>query len=80
MVNAVLANGVLGAQKGMAQMDHAAGKLASAAGNVAAANADLPEVTESLIELRLGEPQGKTAAAVIRTADEVMGTLIDIKT
>lgn len=36
-----------------------------------------PALTESIVSLKLAEVQGRTSAEVIRTADEVLGTLID---
>lgn len=49
--------------------------------NVSANGSDLTgDLATSIVDLKIGENQVKASAAVIRTADEVMGTLIDIKT
>ncbi|MEX6502896.1 hypothetical protein [Pseudomonas zhanjiangensis] len=36
-----------------------------------------PDLTESLVALRIGENEAKTGARLVKTADEVLGTLID---
>ncbi len=37
-----------------------------------------PELSAALVELKQGEHQVAASAAVIKTADDVLGTLIDI--
>jgi len=38
-----------------------------------------PNLTESVVNLTVAEHQAKSSAAVIQTANEALGTLIDIK-
>lgn len=49
------------------------------AGDKAGINDRSGGLTQSLIDLKLSEIQVKASAAVLRTADEVVGTLIDIR-
>ena len=37
------------------------------------------DLAESLVALRVGQHEAQAGARVVRTADEVLGTLIDIK-
>ena len=37
------------------------------------------DLTESLVALRVGQNEAQAGARVVRTADEVLGTLIDTK-
>ena len=39
----------------------------------------LPDLTESLVALRVGENEVRANARVVDTADEVLGTLIDTR-
>ena len=78
MVDSVLATGVAGVQAGLQQAQKAAETIASAGTTEPEANA-LTSLTEAAVELKLSETQVKASAAVIKTADEMIGTLIDIK-
>jgi hypothetical protein len=42
-------------------------------------NQSLPDLSESLIELKVAEYQAKSSANVIKSADEALGTLLDIR-
>jgi len=44
----------------------------------AAANFQAPDLTESVVKLKVAEVQAKSSAEVIQTADETLGTLIDV--
>ncbi|NQY62690.1 MAG: hypothetical protein HRT38_03020 [Alteromonadaceae bacterium] len=46
---------------------------------VATANFQAPDLTESVVKLKVAEVQAKASAAVIQTADETLGTLIDVR-
>ncbi|VXC98460.1 conserved hypothetical protein [Pseudomonas sp. 8Z] len=43
------------------------------------ADANSPDLTESLVALRVGENEVRANARVVDTADEVLGTLIDTR-
>jgi hypothetical protein len=38
----------------------------------------IPELNQSIVELKVAEYQGKASAEVIKTADESLGTLLDV--
>ena len=44
-----------------------------------AAGQDRADLVESLVALRVGQHEAQAGARVVRTADEVLGTLIDTK-
>jgi hypothetical protein len=73
-VNSILSTGVQGVQAGMQRANRAAGEIARAGTSEEGGDLATP-----IIDLKLSELQVKASAAVIKTADEVVGTLIDIK-
>ena len=84
MVDSVLSVGLQGVQNGLATTYQAAQDIASA--TTTEKSKDAPngrdvtaDITTAVVELKVGEHQVKASAAVIKTADEMMGTLIDIK-
>lgn len=94
-MDSVLSAGIAGVQVGQSNALSAAQKIASAAitepaagGGVdplAAVSANtetsggLDAITEGAVELIASELQVKASAAVIKTADEILGTMIDTK-
>ena len=72
--SSLLATGVQGVQKGMARANDAAGAIAR--NGTTEQDGDL---ATPIVDLKRSELQVKASAAVIKTADEMMGTLIDIK-
>ncbi|MBL4900010.1 MAG: hypothetical protein JKX76_10290 [Colwellia sp.] len=38
----------------------------------------IPDLNQSLVDLKVAEFQAKSSAQVIKTADEVLGTLVDV--
>ena len=38
----------------------------------------IPDLNQSIVDLKVAEFQAKSSAQVIKTADEVLGTLVDI--
>lgn len=88
MVNNILNMGVQGVQQGMVGMDTAARKIASAgvqtdAGNPAGPQANAGglagNLAEPLVELRLYERNVQASSQVVKTANEMVGTLLDEK-
>lgn len=73
-VNSILSTGVQGVQAGMQRANRAAGEIARAG-----TSAEGGDLATPIVDLKLSELQVKASAAVIKTADEVVGTLIDIK-
>ena len=73
MMNGVLQTGVQGIQRGLSQANQAAQQIATGP----AKGAELPELTESAVALKVAEHQVKASAQVVRSADETIGTLLD---
>lgn len=83
----ILSSGVEAFQAGKRRMDVAAADIAGAVAPVdpkvqesnsfADSNRDL---VTSLVELQAGKMQAQAGAKVVETADEVLGTLVDIRT
>jgi hypothetical protein len=73
-VNSVLSAGVQGVQAGISRANQAAGDIARA--GTTDQNGDL---LTPIVDLKISEQQVKASAAVIKSADEMMGTLIDIR-
>lgn len=75
-VNGVLQTGLQGVKTGLEGAEKAASEIVRA-GTVdgpAGANSD---VVEPIVELRLYERSIEASAQVVKTADEVLGTLLD---
>lgn len=73
-VNSLMSTGVAGIQAGLARGSRAAGEIARFGTTESGGDLATP-----IVDLKLSELQVKAAAAVIDTADEVVGTLIDIR-
>lgn len=92
-MDSVLATGIAGVQSGINSAQSAAQKIATAttapvgdeavdapsqnAGAGEAPASGLNAITEGAVELVRSEQQVQASAAVIKTADETLGTLID---
>jgi hypothetical protein len=73
-VNSILSTGVQGVQAGLQRANRAAGEIARFGTTEKDGGLATP-----IVDLKRSELQVKASAAVIRSADEVVGTLIDIK-
>jgi len=69
-------SGLLGIQRGMAQLNRHAEDIASARQLNPETSSDA-DLTRSLIGLKESEIQVAISAKVIKTADETLGTLLD---
>lgn len=77
MSSSLLSIGTQGIQAGYARANEAAGNIVkSGTQNADDSSVDL---ATSIVDLKRGEQQVKASAAVVRTADDLIGTLIDIK-
>lgn len=85
MIESALAAGLQGVQTGIANANQAARDIATAtttrpSEQQSSSGEDVnATITQAAVELKVSENQVKASAAVIRTADEILGTLIDIK-
>lgn len=82
MVNNIMNLGIQGVQQGMVGMDTAARKIASGgvqteAGNPTGSQLDAGSLAESLIDLRLYERNVQASSQIVKTANELVGTLLD---
>lgn len=78
MVDSVLATGLNGVQAGILRAHQAASSIAGQTlPREGVAPAD--NLIQPMVELELSEQQVVASAAVVKTADELLGTLIDIK-
>ncbi|ARU55927.1 flagellar hook protein FlgE [Oleiphilus messinensis] len=81
-VSLTLQTGVTGVQKSISGMEQAAQKVAaSGSENVSSSNGALSspaDIVEPLVELKLYEATANASAKVVKTADQALGTLLDI--
>ncbi len=77
-INGAMNSGITGFQRASSQVDQSAAKLASAAATPTRAESTV-NVTDELVSLKVAEQSGLANGEVIKTADEMMGTLIDIR-
>jgi hypothetical protein len=81
MVNNILGLGLQGVQQGIVGMDTAARKIASAGVQTDSGSPTGAEsgagLVEPLVELRLYERNVQASSQVVKTANEMVGTLLD---
>ncbi len=80
MVNSILSTGLQGVQSGVGTVQRAAEDIVSATTTdpeTASGDDALANITEAAVSLKQGEQQVQASAAVVKTADEVLGTLLD---
>jgi hypothetical protein len=70
-----MSTGIQGLQAGFGRANQAAGEIARA--GTTADTAGKGDLATSLVDLKVSEQQVKASAAVIKTADDMLGTLID---
>ncbi|QGW21044.1 hypothetical protein GOM96_08670 [Stutzerimonas degradans] len=75
--NSLLGAGLSAYQGAQQRVDQAASAIAAASLPTVDSSQALTEISEQLIELKLGEHNAALGARLIRSADEVLGTLID---
>lgn len=71
-INTVMSLGIQGIQAGFNRSGVAAGRIASD-GNI-----DTERLASSMVDLRSSEIQVKASADVVKVADQMLGTLVDI--
>lgn len=72
-----LSVGLQGLQNGISIANQAAADIASA--GIEGADLNVASLATSLVEMKVGEQLAKASAAVIKSADETLGALIDIR-
>ncbi|MEQ9544668.1 MAG: flagellar biosynthesis protein FlgE [Marinobacter sp.] len=79
MINNTLGIGIQGIQEGMAGMENAARKIARGGVDGPQGTAEgAGSLAEPIVELNLYERSVEASAQVVKTADETLGTLLDI--
>lgn len=73
-ISNIISFGAAGLQAGFGRSEAAAGRIARAGGEDSGG-----ALTAALVDLRVSEIEAKAAASVIRTGDQLLGTLIDIR-
>ena len=71
-IGGVLHTGVQGIQSGIQGMERAAGDIAQIS-----MNSDVSDVVEPVMDLKLYELSVEASTKVVKTADELLGTLLD---
>ncbi|OZB19699.1 MAG: flagellar biosynthesis protein FlgE [Marinobacter sp. 34-60-7] len=80
MINNTLGIGIQGIQDGIVGMENAARKIARGGADGPQGTAEgTGNLAEPLIELNLYERSVQASAQVVKTADETLGTLLDIR-
>lgn len=73
-IGSALNSGYLGLQKATQQVDESSARLAQLS-----TTPNQVDPTTELVSLKVAEQGGQVAAEVVKTADEMMGTLLDIR-
>ncbi len=75
MSDSILQAGLQGVQGGLDQFGRAAGQIASASNASSSSNSN--NVVDSLVEVKQAQRTVQASAAVIKVADETLGSLLD---
>lgn len=79
MINNTLVVGIQGIQDGMVGMENAARKIARAGADGPQGTAEgAGSLVEPIVDLKIYERSVEASAQVVKTADETLGTLLDI--
>jgi len=79
ITNSLMGAGLSAFQNGQQRVEQAATSIASASAPAQGNSQAVAELTEELIQLKVGEHTAKLGTRMIQSADEVLGTLIDTK-
>ncbi len=79
MINNALNVGIQGIQDGMQGIEGAARKIARGGVDGPRGSAEGSSLIEPIIDLKLYERSVEASAQVVKTADETLGTLLDIE-
>lgn len=79
-INSLMSSGLGAVQVGQQRIESAAATIAEASLSAASnsqAVAEVVELTEQLVQMKVGEHAAKAGVRMIQSADEVLGTLIN---
>lgn len=71
--------GLSAIKAGQAQLSHAAQAIASTPAESTATTLDITDITKQLIQLEQAKQSSQFGAKVLSSADQALGTLIDIQ-
>lgn len=78
----VLSSGLAGMQAGQQRVERAAVEIAGAVTAAPAAASDslsLSDLATQMVEMTVGRLEVQASASVVETADEILGTLVNIR-
>lgn len=75
--NSLISTGLGAFQSGQQRLAQAGGEIAAATLPAMQPSQAAAEVTEQMVQLKVAEHEAAAGARMIRTADEVLGTLIN---
>jgi len=81
-INSLLSAGLGAYQAGQQRVDQASAVVTDRtlpAAETSQALADTVELTEQLVQMKVGEHQANAGVRLLQTADEVLGTLVNTK-
>ena len=76
-IESILQTGLQGVQKGVAGAEKAALDIVRSGTDSSVDSVGSNDVTESIVDLQLYERSIEASAQVVKTADEVLGSLLD---
>lgn len=88
-IQSAFSSGVQGFQQATQDASKAASNIAvntlptakteQLSGELNSSTNQVPDLTESIVDLKVAEYQAKSSVEVIKTADEMLGTLLDVR-
>jgi flagellar hook protein FlgE len=76
-IGSLLNTGVAGIQKGLGDANRAAADIAKIGTRSASGEGATSDLTRAVVDLKSSELQVKASAQVVKTADDMLGSLID---
>ena len=76
-VGSLLNTGVAGIQKGLSDANRAAADIAKVGASSASGEDATSDITRAVVDLKSSELQVKASAQLVKTADDMLGGLID---
>ncbi len=77
MSDSILQVGLQGVLSGIDQFGRASGQIASASTSSSSTTSNNNSIVDSLVDVKLAQRTVETSVAVIKVADEVLGSLLD---
>ena len=78
MIKSISGSALQGVQRGLQGVRRSAGEIASAR-QMRGSTSDTVDLTRALVEMKQSSYQTSASVKVLRTADQMIGTLLDVK-